>query len=97
MFLRIAGARSAKQSGIKGVKIPFDPNISVRSIAQGAGRDKWETDGTETANAAGSLFSLRGVRIQKTPAPRIFPRRADVLLFSILRKLYASISTFFPS
>ena len=27
MFPRIAGARSAEQSGIKGVKIPFDPNI----------------------------------------------------------------------
>lgn len=27
MFLRIAGARSAEQSGINGVKIPFDPNI----------------------------------------------------------------------
>ena len=30
MFLRIAGARSAKQSGIKGGKIPFDPNIVLR-------------------------------------------------------------------
>ena len=27
MFLRIAGARSAEQFGIRGVKIPFDPNI----------------------------------------------------------------------
>ncbi len=27
MFLRIAGAQSAEQSGIKGVKRPFDPNI----------------------------------------------------------------------
>ncbi len=27
MFLRIAGAQSAEQSGIKGGKIPFDPNI----------------------------------------------------------------------
>ena len=27
MFLRIAGAQSAEQSGIRGVKRPFDPNI----------------------------------------------------------------------
>ena len=27
MFLRIVRARSAEQSGIKGVKRPFDPNI----------------------------------------------------------------------
>ncbi len=27
MFLRIAEAQSAEQSGIKGVKRPFDPNI----------------------------------------------------------------------
>ena len=27
MFLKIVGARSAEQSGIKGVKKPFDPNI----------------------------------------------------------------------
>ena len=27
MFLRIAGAQSAEQSGIKGVKRPFDPDI----------------------------------------------------------------------
>ena len=29
MFLRIAGAHRAEQSGIKGVKIPFDPNINI--------------------------------------------------------------------
>ncbi len=27
MFLRIVRVRSTEQSGIKGVKIPFDPNI----------------------------------------------------------------------
>ena len=27
MFLMIAGVRSTEQSGIIGVKIPFDPNI----------------------------------------------------------------------
>ena len=27
MFLKIAGAYSAEQSGIRGVKIPFNPNI----------------------------------------------------------------------
>ena len=27
MFLRIVIVRSTEQSGIKGVKIPFDPNI----------------------------------------------------------------------
>ena len=27
MFLKIAGAYSAEQSGIRGVKMPFDPNI----------------------------------------------------------------------
>ena len=27
MFLRIVRARSAEQSGIKGAKRPFDPNI----------------------------------------------------------------------
>ena len=27
MFLRLVRARSAEQSGIKGVKRPFDPNI----------------------------------------------------------------------
>ena len=27
MFLKIVGAHSAKQSGINGGKIPFDPNI----------------------------------------------------------------------
>ena len=27
MFLRIARVRSTEQSGIRGVKIPFDPNI----------------------------------------------------------------------
>ena len=27
MFLRIAGAHGAEQSGITGVKRPFDPNI----------------------------------------------------------------------
>ncbi len=30
MFLRIVGAHRAEQSGIKGVKIPFDPNIIKR-------------------------------------------------------------------
>ena len=29
--LRIAGARSAEQSGIKGGKIPFDPNVFLDS------------------------------------------------------------------
>ncbi len=29
MFLRIAGVRSTEQSGIRGGKIPFDPNIFV--------------------------------------------------------------------
>ena len=29
MFLKIVGARSAEQSGIKGVKKPFDPNITI--------------------------------------------------------------------
>ena len=29
MFLRIVRVRSTEQSGIKGVKIPFDPNIIV--------------------------------------------------------------------
>ena len=32
MFLRIAGAHRAEQSGIKGVKIPFDPNIRISSL-----------------------------------------------------------------
>jgi hypothetical protein len=27
MFLRIAGVQSTEQSGIRGVKTPFDPNI----------------------------------------------------------------------
>ena len=30
MFLKIVGARSAEQSGIKGVKKPFDPNIILK-------------------------------------------------------------------
>ena len=29
MFLMIAGVRSTEQSGIIGVKIPFDPNIMI--------------------------------------------------------------------
>ena len=33
MFLRIAGVRSTEQSGIKGVKIPFDPNIIFIVVA----------------------------------------------------------------
>ncbi len=32
MFLKIVGARSAEQSGIKGVKKPFDPNIIIINI-----------------------------------------------------------------
>ena len=35
MFLKIAGAYSAEQSGIKGVKIPFDPNIMKFHIQPG--------------------------------------------------------------
>ncbi len=34
MFLRIAGAQSAEQSGIKGGKIPFDPNIMTLEEAR---------------------------------------------------------------
>ena len=29
MFLRIVRVRSTEQSGIKGVKIPFDPNVII--------------------------------------------------------------------
>ena len=32
MFLMIAGVRSTEQSGIIGVKIPFDPNIIITVI-----------------------------------------------------------------
>ena len=34
MFLRIVRARSAEQSGIKGVKRPFDPNIMALSYKE---------------------------------------------------------------
>ena len=79
--LRIAGARSAEQSGIKGVKIPFDPNISVRSIAQGAGRDKWETDGTGNTGKQGAgnckcrrqPFSFARSAPPKNASPADFP------------------------
>ena len=30
MFLKIAGAYSAEQSGIRGVKMPFDPGIIIK-------------------------------------------------------------------
>jgi len=34
MFLKIAGAYSAEQSGIRGVKMPFDPNIFMNYTAK---------------------------------------------------------------
>ncbi len=34
MFLKIVGARSAEQSGIKGVKKPFDPNIIESNMVE---------------------------------------------------------------
>ena len=36
MFLKIAGAYSAEQSGIRGVKMPFDPNIFMISGSKGS-------------------------------------------------------------
>ena len=35
MFLRIAGAQSAEQSGIKGAKRPFDPDIMSSNSVDG--------------------------------------------------------------
>ena len=32
MFLKIAGAYSAEQSGIRGVKTSFDPNINFKQL-----------------------------------------------------------------
>ncbi len=39
MFFRISGARSAKKSGIMGVKIPFDPNIII-SVSERMEKDE---------------------------------------------------------
>ena len=53
MFLRIAGAHRAEQSGIKGGKIPFDPNIFWLVPV---GKNREPTENQNTQHVRGGMY-----------------------------------------
>ena len=64
MFLRIVRVRSTEQSGIKGVKIPFDPNIFVTEKVRNSSPDSF--NGLIVSRRREKLTHIRVMRGDKS-------------------------------